>query len=641
MIENNPQKITQFRPIGLCNVVYKVISKVIVNRIKPILPMLISPAQTTFVPKRQITDNVIIVQEILHSMRKKRLSRNFIHHTLVDMGFSLSLINLIMKCISTARLSLVFSIQVIKNYLDTFCNGSGQKIRHSKSRVFFSAITQNHLKELICNELDIDSTPDLGIYLGIPTINVTLLKSTLSTIPLYAMQTAKLLRTMCDDLDRKTRKFLWGSLDEKRSVSLVSWNTVTNQVLRAKYCDNRCDIDIFRQRKDSSNTWQGILVNVDNLKKGIRSSVGNGKSTMFWSHSWVLEKPLEQICLYDIPLHLQDVFGDYLPNYVLQTIASFELTQNDDGHDSFFWDLSSTSNCCSCGAEVETTLHILRDCTKARSVWNSINGGILASKSISLPLKEWLGDNMSTACRFGVEKWSTFFALAVWWLWRWRNARVFNMSNDIPINTLTFLQARFSDIIQAFNKEEIFSGVSYGRKKEITVRWSPPQEDWYVLNVDGASRGNPGLAGAGGLIRDTKGIMLTAFAEKLGHSTNMRAELMALSRGIQLAKQMGHNRVIVQTDSLTLVNLLQQTDHHCSYFHLLQLCKEVFKSDQWRVEVVHVYREANSCADWLANLDIDQMEHLKILEEPPQCLQYLLQQDLTGVAWPRSVPVSF
>ncbi|KAK9735525.1 hypothetical protein RND81_04G210400 [Saponaria officinalis] len=125
---DNPQKITQFRPIGLCNVVYKIISKVIVNRIKPILPMLISPAQTSFVPKRQITDNVIIVQEILHSMRKKkkgangvmalkldlekaynRLSWNFIHHTLVDMRFPLSLINLIMKCISTVRLSVLWN----------------------------------------------------------------------------------------------------------------------------------------------------------------------------------------------------------------------------------------------------------------------------------------------------------------------------------------------------------------------------------------------------------------------------------------------------------------------------------------------------------------------------------------------------
>lgn len=67
-----PQRAHQFRPIGLCNIVYKLVTKVIVNRIKPVLPSLTSPTQCSFVPKRQITNNVIIVQVMLHSMRNKQ-----------------------------------------------------------------------------------------------------------------------------------------------------------------------------------------------------------------------------------------------------------------------------------------------------------------------------------------------------------------------------------------------------------------------------------------------------------------------------------------------------------------------------------------------------------------------------------------
>ena len=68
----NPQSITQFRPIGLSNVTYKLVTKTIVGRLKGILPHIISPTQTSFVPKRHISDNVVIMQELLHMMRFKK-----------------------------------------------------------------------------------------------------------------------------------------------------------------------------------------------------------------------------------------------------------------------------------------------------------------------------------------------------------------------------------------------------------------------------------------------------------------------------------------------------------------------------------------------------------------------------------------
>lgn len=67
-----PERITQFRPISLCNTLFTAITKAMVMRLKLLMPSLIGPAQSSFIPGRLSLDNIVVVQEVVHSMRRKK-----------------------------------------------------------------------------------------------------------------------------------------------------------------------------------------------------------------------------------------------------------------------------------------------------------------------------------------------------------------------------------------------------------------------------------------------------------------------------------------------------------------------------------------------------------------------------------------
>ena len=73
----NPESLSHYRSISLCNSVYKIVTKILVARIRPLLNRLVSLVQTAFVPSRRGTDNVLIAQELFRALDKKKGKMGF------------------------------------------------------------------------------------------------------------------------------------------------------------------------------------------------------------------------------------------------------------------------------------------------------------------------------------------------------------------------------------------------------------------------------------------------------------------------------------------------------------------------------------------------------------------------------------
>ena len=214
--------------------------------------------------------------------------------------------------------------------------------------------------------------------------------------------------------------------------------------------------------------------------------------------------------------------------------------------------ITSQKACPICQNQEESIIHLLRDCPFATKFWKDLGTPQIFSNFLHLNLPDWIKNNCLCSNQIHANgfSWNIQFPFAIWCLRRHRNKIVFE---NAPANSRLHLMC-----IQL--AREFFFCVSKRQKiRHCTVNpicWNKPEPGWYKLNSDGASQGNPGCAGGGGLIRDHNGKWVKGFMRNIGKTTSVAAEFWALRDGLMLAAQLGINHLHVELDAQVVVNLV-------------------------------------------------------------------------------------
>ncbi|PNX99881.1 ribonuclease H, partial [Trifolium pratense] len=641
----------QFRPISLCNVIYKVITKVITNRLRLVMPTLIGQHQCSFIYGGQSADNIIIAQKVFHSKKTKtgkkglmaikvdletaydKLRWEFIIDTLKDIAIE-RLSHLINARVEAGRWKpvalsrhgppishLFFADDLIlfgeasmdqmgemSDCMNAFCKASGEKVSVEKTRLLVSKNVHPARAHELSSASGFHLTADFGKYLGVPILHSRQKVST------YEFLVEKVLKRLSS----------W----KAKNLSFAGRVTLTRSVLAA----------LPTYIMQTTLLPKGICNKIEQLMRnfiwGARDNQRNWH-TIAWDD---ICRPKNQDGLGIKNVHL------YNKSLIMK--LAWNLLTNP----SALW-VQVLKSKYKCGDDLTPVVTSKAACSHiwrgVVSVWKdmlqgiqwSIANGTFTTKSAYDYMSHFVSNQSNSGtdvgwpivqpahCAIHTLKHSfTYFVIVLSFnqygssfisttprttkTWMFKNQQVFDGKQFQTQHVINQVRALAADI-QRIGHEAPHMGQQC---HTVEVGWKPPVTGWIKCNSDGVLVTLKNKAACGGIIRDNSGGWITG-----------------------LAWDKGFRMVTLESDSMTAMSLVVKgcpPTHPCYSIVALINC---LKMRDWQVSINHIYRQANQVANWLAGYAINLPMGTHYLSNPPPGCINLLWQDIVGLHFRRSV----
>eukprot|EP00253_Pinus_taeda_P007428 PITA_07428 len=801
----------RFGPISLCNTSYKLITKSIANRLKNVLPDIIPENQGGFIKGRKILDNIVLVQEAVHSscQRKEkgmvikldlanafdRVRHDFLFVVMEKLGFSSTFINWVKACIAFPWIAplvngrsskffnasrglrqgcplspLLYAIQAsvlsfqlnccqqiqslpgirmvpnvkdindaqfaddtlllggasinfarsFKKELDIYKEVSGSKINYLKSTIYSWNCSVKDLADIArLLEMKGIQTWEFFKYLGIPIFKsipkvahwmpmldkiklriqawgatwlnnagkVILMKSVLTSMPLYHHSILLAPKTFLSKLDSLLRRFLWeGGKNNEKRLHLVIWDTVkkptlegglhlrdlgaqnlslgskilwsivdgktswSKKVLWKKYFKGqrlRC-LDQPPKTSKGSPIFKLCLSAMEHFSHNLYWIPGNGKNIRIWDDPILGDQSLNQVeGLKNIKIWLQ--------SNNLNTLWDISTWTEDDGRWWATWNLGEVPQ----QLQVEATILLdklqgkspIKASAKGKRGWGSHSGKFTVAEGYksrtmipnvppdpaqwrfiwafpSLPkinffcwtlahnsiltrdtLRKRGMEGLSRCPLCMSEEESANHLLLLYPFARdvWRGV-LRTGADKVEIPDLDSEEELWlKELVPHYDTKPLSLAIPHANweihlEEQMFIKWRSALEE-HCLFFDGASKGNPGATGGGGVLLKPDGSTELRYHWGLGIESNNRAEALALWQGLNLALKrnilklsvFGDSRLIIQALNL---NTIPSQILLASIFKKIRLILPLFQ----KINFFHILRHLNDQADLEANL---------------------------------------